>query len=301
MQTKTARKVIKKKMDTWLSAIANKELRKRVEDNLLVSGGCIASLLLQEDVNDFDVYIMDQDVLRDLCEYYNPGGVLDGRRKDEYLTEWIDGKKFTLEDVDEYYKSEEYVKLRTLKPEQIKMDVGAWGHKGDLIKGADGEPYPYQVAFISQNAISLTDDLQIVTRFSGTQEEIHKNFDFVHATNYYTTKDGLVLNQPALESLLTKQLQYQGSLYPLTSIIRMKKFVLRGWKIGAGEMLKIMFQISKLDLEDADTLEEQLIGVDVAYFGLLIRMIREGEVGDQGYEAFLRKAIDRAFDSDDMA
>lgn len=77
-----------------------------------------------------------------------------------------------------------------------------------------------------------------------------------------------------MTSLMTKDLRYQGSMYPLTSIIRMKKFIGRGWNIGAGEILKIMFQISELDLQDLQVLEEQLIGVDVAYFGLLIEALR---------------------------
>ena len=35
-----------------------------------------------------------------------------------------------------------------------------------------------------------------------------------------------------------------------------------------------MFQISKLDLTNVDILEEQLIGVDVAYFDKLITILR---------------------------
>ena len=93
-------------------------------------------------------------------------------------------------------------------------------------------------------------------------------------------------------SLLTKTLYYQGSLYPLTSIIRMKKFILRKWQINAGEILKIIFQISKLDLENIDVLEEQLIGVDVAYFAKLISTLR----GGQGLtEEFLREEIEKLF------
>jgi hypothetical protein len=83
--------------------------------------------------------------------------------------------------------------------------------KKELIEGKK-----YQVAFFSQNAISLTEDLQIVLRFSDVTQ-IHKTFDFVHATNYFTFEEGLV-TVAALESILTKSLRYQGSLYPLTSV-----------------------------------------------------------------------------------
>jgi hypothetical protein len=73
--------------------------------------------------------------------------------------------------------------------------------------------------------------------------------DFVHATNYFTFEEGLVTNVAALESILTKSLRYQGSLYPLTSVIRMKKFIQRGWTVNAGEILKMLFQVSELDLK----------------------------------------------------
>ena len=51
----------------------------------------------------------------------------------------------------------------------------------------------------------------------------------------------------------------------------------RGFNISALEQLKIMFQISQLDLTDPNVLEEQLIGVDVAYFSMLINMLRKDE------------------------
>ena len=132
----------------------------------------------------------------------------------------------------------------------------------------------YRPQYFSPNAISLSNDLQIVLRFWGTPEQIHETFDYVHATNYYTTKDGLVTNLKAIESLLTKQLKYQGSHYPLTSIIRSKKFIKRGFNMGAGEYLKMIYQVSLLDLNNPDVLEEQLIGVDVAYFAALIAILR---------------------------
>lgn len=152
----------------------------------------------------------------------------------------------------------------------------------------------YQPVFFSQNAISLSDQIQIVLRFSGNAEEIHKNYDFIHATNYYTPESGLVTNIDALECLLSKELRYQGSLYPLTSIIRMKKFILRGWSINAGEILKIMFQISELNLRGIDTLEQQLIGVDVAYFSKLIEVLR-GVKHQSITGQYLNTLIDKIF------
>src|SRR3546814_1666855 len=67
----------------------------------------------------------------------------------------------------------------------------------------------YRPVFMSTNAITLSDKIQIVLRFYGEADAIHENYDFVHCTNYWTSKDAnLTLRQPALESLLCKELRY---------------------------------------------------------------------------------------------
>jgi len=295
MKTKTIKKVIVNKLNDWLSTIDNEQLRLKVKENILVSGGCIASMLTKEPVNDFDVYIKDMDVLYELAKYYCGDSVLDGRKRDFYLKERFPYIKDGLKSDGEKYVSENYVRISNLKPNQIKLDITGQGIKKEY---SEIEQKPYRVVFLSQNAISLSDDLQIVLRFNGNAEQIHKTFDFIHATNYFTFEEGLVLNNMALESLLTKELKYQGSLYPLTSIIRMKKFILRGYSISAGEILKIMFQISELNLKDIEVLEEQLIGVDVAYFAILIEAIRNVDPSKITSE-YINKLIDKIFNENE--
>jgi hypothetical protein len=120
---------------------------------------------------------------------------------------------------------------------------------------------------MSDNAITLSSKVQLVIRFYGSPEEVHKNYDFTHCTCYWVAKDDeLVLPPEALESILTKNIWYQGSLYPLCSIIRTRKFIQRGWHINAGQYLKMCFQLSELDLSNLEVLQEQLTGVDAAYF-----------------------------------
>jgi hypothetical protein len=151
----------------------------------------------------------------------------------------------------------------------------------------------YTALAITTNAITLSDKVQVVLRFVGPAKEIHKNYDFVHTTNYYTEEEGVVLNQPALESILAKELKYVGSLYPICSMFRIKKFIQRGWTITAGEMLKIAWDISKLDLNNRDVLQDQLTGVDAAYFNQLIRLLGEGQEIDRTY---LFELVNRVFD-----
>ncbi len=287
MQVKTIKKVIKTKLEEWLSTIEGAKLREDVRNNLVLSGGSITCLFQDLPVNDYDIYIEDINVLVRLANYYCPNIEIDGRRRQEYLNNYKDyNDSYRLEDDD----SEQAVRLKTLKEDQVKLDIPSVGIKQEI----KDEAKKYQVVFLSQNAISLTDDIQIVLRFSGTVEQIHKSYDFIHATNYFTFNDGLVTNINALECILTKTLKYQGSLYPLTSIVRMKKFLLRGWSINAGEILKIVFQVSELNLRDPEVLEEQLIGVDVVYFAKLIDILRN--VDDQKLtSSYLNEIIDRVF------
>jgi hypothetical protein len=299
MQKKTIAKNIKSKISAWISTLP-KELQKDVEKNTLVTGGCIASMFLNKPVNDYDVYLMDMDVLKRLAEYYCRPFVLhvaDGRNRANYLsgyseTVWIEGNE--VENL-----SKDKVFFESLKEAQVKIKTSGSGFAvPDVVDDGTGKFLP---VFISPNAISLTDNLQVVVRFNGNAEQIHKTFDFVHATNYWTKETGLVLNIDALESILTKQLRYQGSLYPLTTIIRIKKFLKRGWNITAGEQLKVMFQISEFDLKNPRVLEEQLIGVDIAYFGALIEAL-EGVKKDEISSTYINTLIDKIFNesSDDV-
>lgn len=300
MQVKTIKKVITKKMEDWLASINDEKLREDVKSNLLVSGGSIASMFLQEKVNDYDVYIKDMNVLLRLVQYYvRPHNIeiFDGRERSKLIHDLESAYDLDNEEI----HNSRCIAIRTLKGDQIKINAGGGirieaENDGEINNLGDLEDSDkYRLLFVSPNALSLSDDIQIVCRFHGNAEQIHKTFDFIHATNYFTFDEGLVTNVKALESLLTRQLYYQGSLYPLTSIIRSKKFIKRGWNISAGEYLKIMFQISELDLKDPDVLDEQLIGVDVAYFATLISILRGRSDDAPITSSYLNEIIDRVF------
>ena len=155
----------------------------------------------------------------------------------------------------------------------------------------------YRPVFLSENAITLSDKVQLVVRFYGEPSQLHENYDYAHAMCYYKyATDELSCPQEALECMLSKTLIYKGSLYPLASIFRLRKFIARGWRISAGQMLKIMFQISKLDLSDSKALYEQLIGVDQAYMHQLIRALENREPGTRIDATYLASLIDQIFE-----
>ena len=166
-------------------------------------------------------------------------------------------------------------------------------------KGKKKAPDHYRPVYMSGNAITLSDKVQIVIRFYGPPEEILSNYDDVHCTNYWTSSDGkLYLNKDALASIVTKDLIYVGSKYPLCSIIRLRKFIQRGWKVNAGQIVKQCMQLNDLDLCDASVLEEQLTGVDTAYFSHLIGYCKREIEKDKNFKIsvhYVVSLIDKLF------
>ena len=169
-------------------------------------------------------------------------------------------------------EGEGYIEALT-KADETDNDV--WVSEEAKNVAEKGDHYP---KFISGNAITLAGDLQVMIRFFGEPKDIHANYDFIHCTCYYTSWDKhLELPQAALEAIITKELRYVGSLYPLCSIIRLRKFIKRGWWVNAGQILKMTMQLNDLDLTDVDVLEDQLTGVDTAYFMHIIARLRSSQ------------------------
>lgn len=314
MNAKTIKKVVKAKVDDWISSIEDESVRDLVKKNTVVTGGCIASMLLKEPVNDFDIYFTDKATTTAVAKYYvskfkpkNHNGIPvpimvdcdgdDGRVRIVVKSDGIASE----EGIEEPYQ---YFEGRP--DEEAASYVGeVLGDAGDIeealettteaaLEVDDGKPR-YRPVFLSTNAITLSHKVQIVLRFYGSADTIHENYGYVHCTNYWTSKDDeLVLRQPALESLLAKELRYVGSKYPICSVIRLRKFIKRGWTVNAGQILKMMMQVSELDLKDHKVLQDQLTGVDDAYFVQLVSKVREKDP-EKVNSAYLVEIIDRMF------
>jgi hypothetical protein len=82
--------------------------------------------------------------------------------------------------------------------------------------------------------------------------------------------------------------------YPICSVFRLRKFIKRNWTINAGQILKMAYQISELDLTDVKVLEDQLTGVDVAFFAELIERLKANDPNKVN-AAYLVEIIDRMF------
>jgi hypothetical protein len=370
MKKKTINAVITKKINDWLSSIEDKALVDLLKKNIIVTGGCITSMLLNEDVNDFDIYFKTKEVTKRVAEYYS--NVFNQNNKDRTNKIGRDGAAWVLDGSDiklwkegkitlssfahkyedilysniaewVYTESEneevktmnsKYLKvsgmINNTPEDRIKIIINSDGIAEDSDSVADNSEYDintyldalsdgdnissdnlesvedaeslknkYKPVFLSTNAITLSNKIQLIIRFYGNPEEIHSNYDFVHATNYWDSQTGqVVLKQEALEAIMNKELLYVGSKYPIASLVRTRKFIKRGWQINAGQYVKIAWQISELDLSNIYTLEDQLVGVDSIYFLNFIECLKTKALKDKTFNitgTYVGSVIDKIF------
>lgn len=297
MKVKTINLTICKKFDEWLASITDAAVAEKVKAGTVCTGGAIASMLLREPVNDFDFYFRDLATTKAVAEYY-AGRMAEPGRNDSVkpCTIHVETKENRVRIVIKSAgvageTSTPYQYFESRPPEASEE----YANKVLEAKSEKEAKPDYRPVFMSDNAISLSGDVQLVIRFYGTPEEIHENYDFVHATNYWTSWDRkVVLRTDALECLLTKELHYLGSKYPICSLIRARKFIQREWTINAGQYLKMAMQIHDLDLNNIEILQEQLMGMDVAYFTQILELLKLADPAKIN-SAYLIEIIDRVF------
>ena len=236
MKTKTINKIITRKFDAWLRSITDETVVDLVEKNTIMTGGAIASMLLNEDVNDYDFYFRNKETALALANYYVNMFVKNKEAmNNQSLLTNLPVSPTSPTSVDVPISVKEFgdrikivVKssgIAAMKDENdyryFELDAVPQADSGgqyieslvdisNQLKNNDGKKF--LPIFLSSNAITLTDQVQIVIRFYGEPATIHENYDFAHCRNYWTSwGNEVVLDPKALECLLTKELVYVGS------------------------------------------------------------------------------------------
>lgn len=323
LKPKTIRRIIRRKLDEWLETIEDLGVRELAKRDVFVTGGSIASMLIGERIKDFDLYFKTEETVVAIANYYtkkfieinrNYSGPVPQVRIENIVnlkgeTErrvviWVQSAGAVGEGLNDsaqmysYFEATDNAAGDAADEYLVQMVAGL---KAGTEEGT--EKPSYRPVFLSQNAITLTDKVQLVIRFFGQPADIYKNYDFAHVCQSYSyADDKLDLDNEALTCLLSRTLLYRGSLYPIASIFRIKKFVERGWRVSAGQMLKIAYQTSKVDFNNPRVLREQLTGVDQAYMHQVIEMMQDhqAKMGTNDIdETYLCKLIDFLFEGSD--
>lgn len=317
LKKKTIKSILRRRVDAWLASLPD-SLRDQARRDTIVTGGCIASMLLGEKINDIDIYFRTQETTKAVAEHYvkefqarrkKRGGV-DVPIRVEEMKDIRDEPRVRIvvksAGIENEAGGSDYQYFEARAPEEAGDYVGEVFDDPETVADIDEEvrdaleqqpadDAEFRPVFLSSNAISLSRKIQIVIRFFGEPDHIHTNYDFVHCTSYWEASSGsLTLRPEALEALLSRTLVYRGSRYPVASIIRLRKFIARGWRVNAGQIVKMAIQVSQLDLSDYNVLEDQLTGVGVAYFQQVLNVVKEknGETIDHAY---LIEIVNRMF------
>jgi len=141
MKIKTITKHLDKKITDWLQSITDEQLRARVKKDLIVTGGCIASMLLKEEVNDYDIYFKTKQTCFDISKYY-VGKILPIYKNNisDSVIEVVDSKSIPTKDYEEttqdYSKWSFFKKgLERSEEERIKIyipHIGYWRRSDDV-------------------------------------------------------------------------------------------------------------------------------------------------------------------------
>lgn len=367
MKEKTISKILTGKLLAWTRSIEDEAVRKLAEANAICTGGAIVSMLQNEEINDFDIYLRTPEAAFAIAQYYvkklkeNPPATFKGDAKhtvevtallEPAIAAGAKGHRIggdvsgpqdarvrivvksagiasaTAKQTDyQYFEGVQDPNAQAAATDQYVSDAMggdeyAEGQIGDTsepiepssyqgnVEALDDEPAvkvtapsadekkhgKYRVMFVTSNAITLSDQIQIVLRFQGEPDQIHVNYDFTHCTSFFTLWDKkLTLRPEALICIMTKELRYQGSKFPICSIIRTRKFITRGWTINAGQFVKMAYQVAQLDMNDANVLEDQLVGVDSAYFSQLITQLRDQPDPTRVDGGYLMTLVDKIF------
>lgn len=110
-------------------------------------------------------------------------------------------------------------------------------------KNKSNKEQKYKVSLITDNAINLTDKVQLITKFTGSPKQVTNNFDWQHIKSYYIYNKGLTLTEDVYKLIVEKELIYTGSNYPLSSLLRLRKYLKKGWYVSTKTMVHIILEV----------------------------------------------------------
>lgn len=278
MNSKNIKKHLNNKLRDWISNIDDENIKAILKQNVIITGGAIVSLLTGEKLHDYDVYFKTKEACLAVTTYYvgkwnemHPEKPVSVRCDNATgkIDCFVSSKGIADED-------ENGGNPLAYNFEATAVEDETFGMEHEQEETNQDSKEKYRPRFITSNAITLTDKVQMVIRFYGEIEEIHKNYDFAHCTCAWSAwNNELLLPEKALECIINKELYYVGSKYPLCSIVRTRKYLERGYHINAGQYVKMCMQLNELDLKDVRVLEDQLTGVDTTYFQMMIDAIQK--------------------------
>lgn len=101
----------------------------------------------------------------------------------------------------------------------------------------------FHLKLLTDNAINLNGKIQLITKWAGSHKDVVEQFDFEHLKGVYNILENkLYVPSGVYPLLLNKELVYTGSMFPVSSILRLRKFLKRGWTISTKDLIRMVLE-----------------------------------------------------------
>lgn len=262
-----ANRVLSQQYD-WMKGYLANDQKVSLMSETYFAGGLFTSLVNKDRVKDYDLFCSTTETAQLLFRVF------------KYSCNYANSLELEFE-VDEKNPRLHRGKLVSTNPkltvEQLLKFINddAKVRKGDL-------------AFLSKNALSLKNGIQVIFRFVGPPEEVFTTFDYEHCKVAWEPHPlGLTLGSTkfygrSLESLAKAELMYSGNTrFVLSALSRLNKFIRRGWGIAPSSLLALALTASKIDWNNKVALEEELLGIYGIDPQVLTEILNLSQVGEQ--------------------
>jgi hypothetical protein len=127
--------------------------------------------------------------------------------------------------------------------------------------------------------------LILVHSAMGDPIQVLRHFDFTmcKAALDLTTKE-FTFDNRFFADLSQRRLIFQtATLYPITSLLRARKFMARGYTMSNIELLKLALTINSLNLKNYGDLKDQIIGIDSLLLTAMMENLSSAEKAEEAY------------------
>jgi len=121
--------------------------------------------------------------------------------------------------------------------------------------------------------------IQLIKKVCGDPYDVIFRFDYTICMAAYLPKlNKIILGDNFLYHLAGKELHYNIGKYPLASLWRAKKYIEKGFKFPAVELIKLALKMNEIRMNSYKDLKEQLEGIDTLFLkDLTDALFKEGD------------------------
>lgn len=272
---------INRKVEEW-AGIFSEEIKAKIlsawtEGSLFVTGGSVLSVITGSEINDIDLYCSDIDLVKSIVTSINYKNI-------DPLIGYVLPRDFDYND--------EGISLSKELEDNVEGLIDC--RFQDPVAFTKTKNKGVRLQYASSSALSYTNGIQLITRFVGTPEEIHSNFDFTICTGLLQ-RGVFSIDPVVLQAIAEKELKYmKDSQYPLAGLFRVIKYVKKGYNIRHMSLLQIALELQNIDLTNPKVLKDQLNGVDQVYTSWIIKAINDyaGEIDTSVIYQIIEQCLD---------